>query len=225
MLLWQVLFLLICCLRPDSEFYMRLSAIAHLEFPLSSGTGDRFQQAELFFLPGLVPFISLLLGNWNLFILVQAEVQLAAGLWAVRTEVTFTVWNSFDAVWILLIWDAAGETPVTAQLVEALVWKTQTFGGPKADKSKPLVFFSLDVVVPKSLSRAQLLGLDCSERLGSAPDEMGIPQLHCFPSMRAAFRGQGFLIPHICHVSPCALLPPCQHSQNLECFLSAGSRF
>lgn len=48
--------------------------------------------------------------------------------------------------------------------------------------------------MPKSLSRAQLLGLDCSERLGSAPAEMGNPQLHCFPSMAAAFWGQGFTI-------------------------------
>lgn len=63
----------------------------------------------------------------EIFLLVW-EVQLAEGLWAVRTEVTSAVWNSFDAVWILLVWDVAGETPVTALLVEALVWKTQTFG-------------------------------------------------------------------------------------------------
>lgn len=30
-------------------------------------------------------------------------------------------------MYILLVWDAAGETPVNAQFVEALVWKTQTF--------------------------------------------------------------------------------------------------
>lgn len=96
-----VLFLLMCCLRhlpcwwPDSKFYV-------LEFPLSPGIGDRFQQAEHFWQPGLVPFISLLLGNWNLFILVQAEVQFAEGLWAVRTEVTFysvkQLWYSVDYV-------------------------------------------------------------------------------------------------------------------------------
>lgn len=162
--------------------------------------------------------------NWNLLILVQAEVQLAEGLWAVRTEVTSAVWKSFDAVWILLVWDAAGETPVTAQVVEAMVWKTQTFGGLKGEKTKPLVVISL-VVMPKSQSRAQLLSLDCSERLGSAPAQMGVSQLHCLPSVAAAFWGQGFLIPHICHLSPSALLPSCQQDQNLECFLSAGSRF
>lgn len=36
--------------------------------------------------------------------------------------------------------------------------------------------------------------MDCSERLGSLPDEMGIPQLHCLPSVAAAFWRQGFLI-------------------------------
>lgn len=97
--------------------------------------------------------------------------------------------------------------------------------GLKADKTKPLVVISLDVVVPKSQSRAQLLGLDCSERLGSAPAEMGVPQLHCLPSVAAAFWGQGFLIPHICHLPLSAFLPSCQHGQNLECFLSVGSRF
>lgn len=95
----------------------------------------------------------------------------------------------------------------------------------KADKTKPLVAISLDVIVPKSQSRAQLLGLDCSERLGSALAEMGGPQLHCLTSVAAAFWRQSFLIRHIYHVSLSALLPPCQHSQNLECFLSAGSRF
>lgn len=84
--------------------------------------------------------------------------------------------------------------------------------GLKADKTKPLVVISLDVIVPKSQSRAQLLGLDCSERLGSAPAAMRVPQLHCLPSVAAAFWGQGFLIPHICHVALSALLPPCQHS-------------
>lgn len=97
--------------------------------------------------------------------------------------------------------------------------------GLKADKTKPLVVISLDVVVPKSQIRAQLLGLDCSERLGSAPAEMGVHQLHCLPSVAAAFWGQGFLIPHICHLPLSAFLPSCQHGQNLECFLSVGSRF
>lgn len=77
-----------------------------------------------------------------------------------RTQVTFTVSNSFDAVWILLVWDAVGETPVTAQLVEALVWKTQTFGVSRQIKRSHWLFISLDVGVPKSQSRAQLLGLD-----------------------------------------------------------------
>lgn len=125
----------------------------------------------------------------------------------------------------MLVWDAAGETPVTAQFVEALVWKTQTSGGLKGDKTKPLVVIGLYVVVPKSQSRAQLLGLDCSERLGSAPAEMGVSQPHCLPSVAAAFWGQGFLIPRICHLSPSALLPPCKQDQNLECFLSVGSDF
>lgn len=179
---------LMCCLRhlpcwwPDLKSYVRLSATAQLEFPLSPRTGYTFQKAELFWQPGLVPFISLLLGNWNLSILVQAEVQLAKGLWAARTEVTFTVWNSFDAVWILLVWDAAGETPVSAQLVEAMVWKTQTFGVSRQVKPSHWLFISLDVVVPKSQTRAQVLGLDCNERLGSVPAEMGVPQLHCLPS-------------------------------------------
>lgn len=49
-----MLFLLMCCLKhlscwwPDSKSYVRLSATAQLQLPLSPGTGDRFQQAELF---------------------------------------------------------------------------------------------------------------------------------------------------------------------------------
>lgn len=63
-----MLFLLMCCLRhlpcwwPDSKSYVRLSATAQLQFPLSPGIGDRFQRAELFWQPSLVPFISLFLG-------------------------------------------------------------------------------------------------------------------------------------------------------------------
>lgn len=128
------------------------------------------------------------------------------------------LWCSVDLVNLgCSRWDS-----VTAQLVEALVWKTQTFGASRQIKPSHWLFISLAVVVPKSQSRAQLLGLDCSERLGSAPAEMGVPQLRCLPSVAAAFWGQEFLIPHICDVAPSALLPPCQHSQNLECFLSGG---
>lgn len=49
-----MLFLLMCCLRnllcwwPNSKSYVRLSTTAQLQFPLSPGIGDRFQQAELF---------------------------------------------------------------------------------------------------------------------------------------------------------------------------------
>lgn len=52
-----------------------------------------------------------------------------------------------------------------------------------------------------------MLGLDCSERLGSAPAEMGAP---LSPQCGSCILGQGFLIPHTCHLSPAALLPPCQ---------------
>lgn len=108
-------------------------------------------------------------------------------------------------MWILLVWDGAGEAPVTAQIVEALIWKTQTLRVSRQIKPSYWLIISLDLVVPKSQSRAQLLGLDCNERLGSAPAEMGVPQLHCLPSVAAAFWGQGFLI-HLSCVPFCSTL-------------------
>lgn len=211
-----MLFLLMCCLRHlpcwwhDSKSYVRLSAIAQLRVP--SFTWERWQiSASWAFLSAWLGSIHLLIAGklkyfypglgWGTACWGSASSENRGYLCSVKQ-----LWCSVHPVGLgCSRWNSRNcSTCGSTGLENPNLW------GVKADKTKPLIVISLDVVVPKSQSRAHLLGLvDCSERLGSAPAEMGVPQLHCLPNVVAAFWGQGFLIPHICHLSPSALLPPC----------------
>lgn len=188
-----------CCLRhlpcwwPDSKSYVRLSAIAQLRVP--SFTWEWWQiSASWAFLSAWPGSIHLLIaGKLKYF---YPGLGWGTACWGSVSSENRGYLCSVKQLWCSVHpvslgcsrWDSRNcSTCGSTGLENPNLW------GLKADKTKPLIVISLDVVVPKSQSRAQLLGLvDCSERLGSAPAEMGVPQLHCLPSVAAAFWDKAF---------------------------------
>lgn len=115
---------------------------------------------------------------------------------------------------------AAGKTLVTAELLGALVGKTQTSGVLRQVEPRHQLSINLDVVVPKSQHKAHLFGSDSNTRLRSALAVTGVCELQPFPQCGSCMLGTWVSDTScICDVSHCALLSPCQHSQNLECFV------